>query len=361
MKHRAESAQSIEGPRERKWSNMKKMIVMMGLLALSSLLMMPVQSAVMFDFPGGCGDPPENEQECEELAEDIEAATENEFQKWQTWQAAYTTWLTQVGITQAAFNAYNDAVNMYGYMSPEAEAAYQAFLVQKAYQDTYEAANLAAQQAWSDAVDWRQCLSTLYQANCLGSPDPGAMVGQPIPDPMFAEEAEAKPAASVVALDRAVNTSTQYMATMAPASSTGDACTVQNDTTCDVLVWRSNMTPEFTSLPPGTTTGIGVWAGDSVDFVRLDCVWYKLSGGLGHTPHYRITEVPCGSHNFNVEEAVIYIDQYGVPFLWWQPVAPWDCANEWCPSQKASCPLCPDAPCDCGGGGGGDPEEPPIP
>jgi hypothetical protein len=190
---------------------------------------------------------------------------------------------------------------------------------------------------------------------------PSVQAQDPVPDPMFSPEVAPEPGAVKTMLNAGVYLNSDQFALnlmampipMAPVSDDTPA-TVLNETTCTFLIWRSDPDPaeEYKWLPPGTNTETDpdpTWAGDSVDFVRIACVWYKLQG-QGHIfgvpltdrPVYRLTEVPCGSRNFAVEQRL------EIPFGYtWAPVAPHPCGQPkpWPQTGTIWCPPGPVGPC----------------
>jgi hypothetical protein len=210
---------------------------------------------------------------------------------------------------------------------------------------------------------------------------PSVQAQDPVPDPMFSPEVAPAPGAVKTMLTAgAYLNSPQFAqslmampATMAPVAN--HPCTVDNQTKCHIQVWRdgSSMVPpstnDYPTLPPETdTTTDPAWTGDSIDYVRIGCVWYRLSGWaypwpLG-TPHYRITEIPCGSRNFKVElRGGLKVS--GAPGYSWSNISPEPCGELdfwgnviWCPPDPFPGPCSPAHDPLCDDCEGGDPDPP---
>jgi hypothetical protein len=205
---------------------------------------------------------------------------------------------------------------------------------------------------------------------------PSAVAQDPVPDPMFSPEVAQEPGAvkTMLAAGAYLN-SPEFAQSLIAAPMVANDSDLVNETNCTILVWRdaSSLDPpgtnNYPTLPPGTNTQTDpAWAGDSVDYIRIACVWYKLYGKsnpLASEPFYRITETPCGSRNFAVEAR--HWDTYGNAV--WSAVSPHPCGQPkpwylgggtyWCPDPppgETSCDPLTDPECeDCEGG---DPDPP---
>jgi hypothetical protein len=203
----------------------------------------------------------------------------------------------------------------------------------------------------------------------------------PVADPMFSPE-EASEAGAVKTLlaagaylnsDAFARSLIALPATMAPVG--GGAVGVLNQTNCHVQVWRdaSSLDPpgtnDYPTLPPGADTRQDAgWEGDSVDFVRINCVWYKLRGDVwpwpSDIPLYRIIEIPCGSGNFKVQHRIGF-DLYKSV---WSDISPHPCGDPipwylgggyvWCPPDPVPGPCSPAHDPECEDCEGGDPDPP---
>jgi hypothetical protein len=202
---------------------------------------------------------------------------------------------------------------------------------------------------------------------------PSVQAQDPVPDPMFSPEAAPKPGAvkTVLAAGAYLN-SPEFAQSLTSSTMFPNDSDLVNETTCTFLIWRSAPTPEYEWIGPGVDTSTSTdptWAGDSTDFIRIKCVWYKMEGGWPSARMYRVREVPCGSRNFVLEEKKINPLSGGVPYLW-VAVSPHPCGDPipwylgggtvWCPPgpvgpcNPLTDPECEDCEGDDPGQGGGE-------
>ena len=223
-----------------------------------------------------------------------------------------------------------------------------------------------------------QRMSTTLFAALLVCPAlffPSARAQDPVPDPMFSPEVAQEPGAvkTMLAASAYLN-SPEFAQSLIAAPMVANDSDLVNETNCTFLIWRSSPAPPYEWIGPGVDTSTSTdptWAGDSTDFIRIKCVWYKMEGSLWPAvpAFYRVREEPCGSRNFILEKRHMHAIPGGGVTLTWAAVSPHPCGDPipwylgggtvWCPGLPPGATSCdPDTDPECEDCEGGDPDPP---